>query len=104
MMSALLSFWTHVALAFTRRISLIIQKTTLTARLPVLSEMHLRIQHLPEPPAMWKIAELEVKTEGIMRLSMGVQKAIFKFIIKWAAQYKKGNTLQQQLAKNLRAV
>jgi hypothetical protein len=59
---------------------------------------------LPKPPAMWKIREVEDKTEGIMHLSMGVQKAIFKFIIKWASQHKKGSTLQRRLAKNLRAV
>jgi hypothetical protein len=59
---------------------------------------------LPEPPAKWKISEIEDKTEGIMHLSMGIQKAIFKFIIKWASQYKKGSTLQRRLSKNLRAV
>lgn len=35
---------------------------------------------------------------------MGVQKAVFKFIIRWASQYKKGTTLQKRLACNLRAV
>ncbi len=59
---------------------------------------------LPKPPAIWKIGEIEDKTEGIMHLSMGVQKAIFKFIIKWASQHKKGSTLQRRLAKSLRAV
>jgi hypothetical protein len=53
---------------------------------------------------MWLILEIEDKMEGIMHLWMGVQKAVFIFIIRWALQYKKGNTLQKGLACNLRAV
>jgi hypothetical protein len=36
---------------------------------------------LPLPPAMWLLADTEDKTEGIMHLSMGIQKAVFKFIM-----------------------
>jgi hypothetical protein len=43
------------------------------------------------------VAEIEDKM-------MGVQKAVFKFIIKWALHHKKGSTLQRRLAQNLRAV
>ena len=32
---------------------------------------------LPPPPAMWSIGDTEDKTEGIMHLSMGMQKAVF---------------------------
>ena len=39
-----------------------------------------------------------------MHLSMGIQKAVFKFIIGWATEHKKGSTLQRRLAQNLGAV
>ena len=39
-----------------------------------------------------------------MHLSMADQKAVFKFIIKWASHHKKGSTLQRRLAQSLTAV
>ena len=59
---------------------------------------------LPTPPAMWQLGEVEDKTEGIMHLSMGIQKSVFKFIIRWAAGNKKGASLQRRLAESLGAV
>jgi hypothetical protein len=59
---------------------------------------------LPLPPAMWLLVDTEDKTEGIMHLSMGIQKAIFKFIIRWATENKNGSKLQRRLADNLGAV
>lgn len=46
-------------------------------------EHHTHYQ-LPLPPAMWQLGEIEDKTEGVMHLLMGIQKAVFKFIIRWA--------------------
>ena len=59
---------------------------------------------LPGPPAMWSIGATEVKVEGIMHLSMGIQKKIFKFIIRWASGHNLGSALQRRLAAALRAV
>jgi hypothetical protein len=59
---------------------------------------------LPLPPAMWSLGDIDDKTEGIMHLSMGIQKAVFKFIILWATGHNLGATLQRRLAENLRAV
>ena len=59
---------------------------------------------LPLPPAMWLLADTKDKTEGIMHLSMGIQKAVFKFIICWATDNRNGSTLQRRLALNLAAV
>jgi hypothetical protein len=59
---------------------------------------------LPLPPVMWSLGDIEDKTEGIMHLSMGIQKAVFKFIIIWATGHNLGATLQRRLAENLRAV
>ena len=56
---------------------------------------------LPRPPAMWLLASTDEKTEGAMHLSMGIQKAVFKFIIRWASENKKGTALQRRLALNL---
>ncbi len=53
---------------------------------------------------MWLLGDMGDKTEGIMHLSMGIQKAVFKFIIGWATEHKKGSTLQRRLAQNLGAV
>ena len=39
-----------------------------------------------------------------MHLSMGIQKAIFKFIIRWAADLRLGSALQRRLADLLTAV
>jgi hypothetical protein len=51
------------------------------------------LYRLPEPPAMWQLGETEDKTEGIMHLSMGTQKAIFKFIHRCMTQFNKGTAL-----------
>ncbi len=59
---------------------------------------------LPLPPAMWLLADTDANTEGIMHLSMGIQKAVFKFIIRWATDNRNGSTLQRRLAVNLAAV
>jgi hypothetical protein len=59
---------------------------------------------LPKPPAMWQLARTEEKTEGAMHLSMGIQKTVFKFIIRWASENKKGSALQRRLALNLSAL
>jgi hypothetical protein len=59
---------------------------------------------VPRPPAMWNIGEIEFKTEGIMHLSMGIQKAVFKFIIRWAVLHRLGTTLQKRLECQLQAV
>jgi hypothetical protein len=59
---------------------------------------------MPKPPAMWFLSDTEEKPEGIMHLSMGIQKAIFKFIIRWAAENKKGAALQRRLADGLCAL
>jgi hypothetical protein len=59
---------------------------------------------LPKPPAMWLLSETEEKPEGIMHLSMGIQKAVFKFIIRWASENKRGSALQRRLAEGLSAV
>jgi hypothetical protein len=60
---------------------------------------------LPLPPAMWLLADTEDKTEGIMHLlSMGIRKAVFKFIICWATENRNGSTSQRQLAESLGAV
>jgi hypothetical protein len=59
---------------------------------------------LPLPPAMWSLGDTEAKTEGIMHLSMGIQKAVFKFIIRWATGNRKGAELQKRMAENLAAV
>jgi hypothetical protein len=48
----------------------------------------------PLPPAMWSLGDTDDKVEGIMHLYMGVQKAVFKFIIRWASKSKKGAVLQ----------
>jgi hypothetical protein len=56
------------------------------------------------PPAMWSLGDIEDKTEGIMYLSMGIQKAVFKFIIIWATGQNLVATLQRRLAENLLAV
>ena len=53
---------------------------------------------LPQPPAMWLLSDMEGKVEGIMHLSMGIQKAVFKFVHRWAAKHKKGKILQRGLA------
>ena len=53
---------------------------------------------------MWLLGNTEDKTEGIMHLSMGIQKAVFKFVIRWATENKNGSKLQQRLAGSLRAV
>ena len=39
-----------------------------------------------------------------MHLSMGIQKAVFKFIIHWATMNKKGSPLQQCLAEHMAAI
>jgi hypothetical protein len=57
---------------------------------------------LPLPPAMWSLGDIEDKTEGIMHLSMGIQKAVFKFVILWATGHNLGASLQRRLAENLR--
>jgi hypothetical protein len=49
------------------------------------------LYELPEPPAMWNLGETEDKTEGVMHLSMGIQKEVFKFIHKWSTKQKKGD-------------
>jgi hypothetical protein len=59
---------------------------------------------LPQPPAMWLLGEIEDKPEGIMHLSMGIQKAVFKFIIRWANGNRNGAALQRRLASSLAAV
>ena len=59
---------------------------------------------LPPPPAMWSIGDIEDKTEGVMHLSMGIQKAVFKFIILWATGHNLGASLQRRLAENLGAI
>ena len=59
---------------------------------------------LPRPPAMWSLGDTEDKTEGIMHLSMGIQKAVFKFVIQWATENRNGAQLQRRLADNLSAV
>jgi hypothetical protein len=59
---------------------------------------------LPVPPAMWQLGYTEDKTEGIMHLSMGIQKAVFKFVIQWATENWLGSTLQRRLGVNLAAV
>jgi hypothetical protein len=53
---------------------------------------------------MLLLADTEDKTEVIMHLSMGIQKAVFKFIICWATDNRNGSTLQRRLAVNLVAV
>jgi hypothetical protein len=58
----------------------------------------------PKPPAMWLLSETPQKPEGIMHMSMGIQKAIFKFIIHWAAENKNGAALQRRLAVGLCAL
>jgi hypothetical protein len=63
-----------------------------------------RSYDLPLPPAMWLLADTEDKTEGIMHLSMGIQKAVFKFIICWAKDNRNEGTLQHRLLVNLAAV
>jgi hypothetical protein len=60
--------------------------------------------NLPLPPAMWSLGDIDDKIEGIMHLSMGIQKAVFKFIILWASGHNLGATLQRRLAENLRAI
>jgi hypothetical protein len=59
---------------------------------------------LPEPPALWQLTDTEDKVEGAMHLSMGVQKAVFKFVHKWASKHKKGSALQRRMAAQLKAV
>ena len=59
---------------------------------------------LPRAPAMWSLGDIGDKTEGIMHLSMGIQKAVFKFIICWATGHTLGGTLQRRLAENLCAI
>jgi hypothetical protein len=59
---------------------------------------------LPLPPAMWSLGDIDDKTEGIMHLSMGIQKAVFKFIILWATSHNRGAALQRRLADVLRAI
>jgi hypothetical protein len=58
----------------------------------------------PQAPAMWFLAKNEAKPEGIMHLSMGIQKAIFKFIIRWASEHRRGAPLQRRLADGLCAL
>jgi hypothetical protein len=53
---------------------------------------------LPKPPAMWQLGETESKVEGIMHLSMGIQKAVFKFVHFWATKHQNGKVLQRRLA------
>ncbi len=60
--------------------------------------------HLPLAPAMWSLGDIDDKPEGIMHLSMGIQKAVFKFIILWATEHSLGATLQRRLAENLRSI
>jgi hypothetical protein len=59
---------------------------------------------LPLPPAMWSLGDTDDKVEGIMHLSMGVQKAVFKFIIRWASRSKNGAALQRRLETLLSSV
>jgi hypothetical protein len=59
---------------------------------------------LPLPPAMWSLGDIDDKTEGIMHLSMGIQKAVFKFIILWATSHNRGAALQRRLADILRSI
>jgi hypothetical protein len=59
---------------------------------------------LPQPPAMWLLSKTEEKPEGIMHLSMGIQKAVFKFIIRWASDHKLGSALQRRLADGLKSL
>ena len=65
---------------------------------------NLESYELLPPPAMWLLGDTKDKTEGIMHLSMGIQKAVFNFIIQWATMNKKGSILQRRLATNLAAV
>ena len=58
----------------------------------------------PRPPAMWSLGDIKEKTEGSMHLSMGIQKATFKFVIRWATGHTLGSPLQRRLADNLRAI
>ena len=51
---------------------------------------------LPEPPAMWQLGETGDKTEGIIHISMGIQREAFKFAQKWATKQKKGAALQRR--------
>ena len=59
---------------------------------------------LPAPPPLWLLGEMEDKTEGIMHLSMGIQKAVFKFIIRWAVVHRLGTALQKRLETHLQAI
>ena len=59
---------------------------------------------LPPPPALWKIGAMDNKTEGIMHLSMGIQKSVFKFVIRWAVGHKLGTKLQRRLETQVKAV
>jgi hypothetical protein len=59
---------------------------------------------VPEPPALWQVGETTIMTEGIMHLSMGVQKAVFKFVQWWASKFQKGKELQRRLAQLLQSV
>jgi hypothetical protein len=58
----------------------------------------------PQPPAMWLLSEMEEKPEGIMHLSMGIQKAVYKFTIRWATENRRGARVQRRLADGLGAV
>ncbi len=55
----------------------------------------------PKAPAMWFLSDMEEKPEGIMHLSVGTQKAVFKFIVRWASENKRGAALQRRLADGL---
>jgi hypothetical protein len=59
---------------------------------------------LPKPPAMWQLGETESKVEGIMHLSMGIQKAVFKFVHFWATKHQNGKVLQRRLSVLLASV
>jgi hypothetical protein len=58
----------------------------------------------PKHPAMWSLSATEEKPEGVMHLSMGIQKTVFKFIIRWAAKNTRGAPLQRRLADGLCAL
>jgi hypothetical protein len=68
------------------------------------AQLHPESYELPLPPAMWSLGDTKDKTEGIMHLSMGIQKAIFKFVIRWSTENKNGSKLQRRLADSLGAV
>ena len=53
------------------------------------------LYQIPAPPAAWSICTINQRVETIRHLSMNTQKAVFRLILKWAADLDQGPALKK---------